>query len=83
MSRTHTSLLRQAPSNPTTPVPLSAGPAETLNPTADSRLSAEEYAAWLLPPQPRDAMEKIVHALSLGAGVVALTAGAGAVWWIL
>ncbi|MET0271030.1 MAG: hypothetical protein ABW173_11450 [Sphingomonas sp.] len=49
----------------------------------DSRLTAEEYAAWLLPPQPREGIERVVHALSLGAGVIAVTGGVGALWWIL
>lgn len=58
------------------------GPAAA-QPGPDPRLTAEEYAAWLLPPRPRDATEKVVHALSLAAGVIAVTGGLGALWWIL
>lgn len=83
MSRRHMTLPRQAPANAAQHAPATVGPVGHVYPGADSQLSAEEYAAWLLPPQPRDAIEKIVHILSLGAGVVALTAGLGAVWWII
>lgn len=48
-----------------------------------ARLTAAEYERWLLPPEPRDAVERVVHALSLGAGVLALTSGAALLWLVL
>lgn len=63
---------------PAPPPGLAFPPAER-----DARLTEEEYAAWLLPPQPRGGIEKAVQALSLAAGVIALTGGFAALWWII
>jgi len=59
------------------------GPVGELLADLDSRLTEDEYAYWLLPPEPRSALEKMVHCLSLGAGVIALTGGASLLWLIL
>ncbi len=59
------------------------GPVAAMHDAPNARLSAAEYERWLLPPEPRDAMERTVHALSLSAGVLALTGGAALMWLVL
>ena len=50
--------------------------------TASARLSQAEYEGWLLPPEPRDGIERVVHALSLTAGIFALTAFSLGLWLV-
>lgn len=61
----------------------SAGPVGALHAEIEARLTAAEYERWLLPPEPREGMEKVIHWLSLGAGVIALSGGMGLLWMIL
>lgn len=59
------------------------GPVGDMLADLDARLSGDDYARWLLPPEPRSPVESAVHALSLGAGVIAVTAGAVLMWSVL
>lgn len=63
--------------------PGAGGPVGAMQAELNARLTAAEYERWLLPPEPRSEMERFVHLLSLGAGVLALTAGAGLVWLLV
>jgi hypothetical protein len=90
LRETSTADTRRVPVPPAVPrsggEPLGAGaggPVGEMLADLDARLSADEYAHWLLPPEERSATERLVHWLSLGSGVIALTAGAGLVWFIL
>lgn len=59
------------------------GPARRLQSDSSARLSHADYEKWLLPPVPRDGIERVVHALSLAAGVLAVTGVSAALWFTI
>ncbi|WP_156680565.1 hypothetical protein [Sphingomonas profundi] len=60
-----------------------SGPVGTIQADLAARLTAGEYEAWLLPPEPRGGIEQVVHALSLGAAFAAVTGVAGLIWLLI
>ncbi len=58
------------------------GPVGAMHAELNARLNAAEYERWLLPPQQRDGMERVVHALSLASGAVAMASGMALLWFI-